>query len=49
VPRLLTPYMAGLTAIRMPLSNAAAKTELGWKLRYPTIDNGIAALFRRAA
>jgi len=49
VPRLLTPYMARLTAIRMPLSNAAAKTELGWKLRYPTIDNGIGGLARRAA
>jgi nucleoside-diphosphate-sugar epimerase len=49
LPRLLTPYMARLTAIRMPLSNAAAKAELGWQLRYPTIDNGIGGLARRAA
>jgi nucleoside-diphosphate-sugar epimerase len=49
LPRLVSPYMARMMSMRMPLSNAAAKTELGWRPRYSTIDDGIASLFRRAA
>jgi len=49
LPRLVAPYMARVTAIRMPLSNARAKAELGWEPKYPTIQDGIAQMFRYAA
>jgi 2-alkyl-3-oxoalkanoate reductase len=49
LPRLVAPYMARVTAIQMPLSNARAKAELGWELKYPTIQEGVAQMFRRAA
>lgn len=49
LPRLVAPYMARVTAIRMPLSNATAKSELGWKPKYPTMQHGIAEMFRHAA
>jgi nucleoside-diphosphate-sugar epimerase len=49
VPRLVAPYLARATAIRLPLSNAKAKAELGWAPRYPTIAQGIAQMFQRAA
>jgi nucleoside-diphosphate-sugar epimerase len=49
LPRLVAPYMARLTSMRMPLSNAKAKAELGWRLRYPTIRDGLAEMFSRAA
>ena len=47
--RLVAPYLARVTAIRLPLSNARAKAELGWKPEYPTIEQGVAQMFRRAA
>ncbi len=31
LPRLVSPYMARMTSVRLPLSNAKAKTELGWQ------------------
>ena len=49
LPRLVAPYLARVTAIRMPLSNARAKAELGWTPKYPTLEHGIAQIFRRAA
>ena len=49
LPRLLAPYMARMTSIRMPLSNARAKAELGWQPRYPTLRVGLAEIFRQAA
>jgi nucleoside-diphosphate-sugar epimerase len=49
LPRLVAPYMARMTAIRMPLSNARAKGELGWVPKYPTIQQGLAQMFQRAA
>jgi nucleoside-diphosphate-sugar epimerase len=49
LPRLVAPYMARVTAIRMPLSNARAKAELGWKPKYPTIQQGVEQMFRHAA
>jgi len=49
LPRLVAPYLARMMAIRMPLSNARAKAELGWKPKYPTIQQGLAQMFRRAA
>jgi len=47
--RLLTPYTARLISMRIPLSNAKAKTELGWRPAYPTIREGLASLARHAA
>jgi 2-alkyl-3-oxoalkanoate reductase len=49
LPRLVSPYMARVTSVRMPLSNARAKTELGWQPKYPTMRDGVARMFRRAA
>jgi nucleoside-diphosphate-sugar epimerase len=49
LPRLVAPYLARMTAMRMPLSNAKAKAELGWEPKYPTIQQGLAEMFRRAA
>jgi hypothetical protein len=41
--------MARLLTIRMPLSNAEAKAELGWQPKYPTVQDGLAQMFRQAA
>jgi nucleoside-diphosphate-sugar epimerase len=49
LPRLVAPYMARLTSIRMPLSNAKAKRDLGWTPKYPTMRDGLAQMFRDAA
>jgi 2-alkyl-3-oxoalkanoate reductase len=49
LPRLIAPYMARVTSVRMPLSNAKAKAELGWRPKYPTMRDGLARIFRRAA
>jgi len=49
LPQLLSPYMARLLTIRLPLSNAKARAELGWRPLYPTIRDGLAATVRRAA
>jgi nucleoside-diphosphate-sugar epimerase len=49
VPRLLAPYMARVTSVRMPLSNARAKAELGWRPAYPTLRDGLARMFQQAA
>jgi nucleoside-diphosphate-sugar epimerase len=49
LPRLVAPYIARLTSIRMPLSNAKAKRDLGWTPKYPTMRDGLAQMFRDAA
>ena len=49
LPRLVAPYMARMTTIRMPLSNASAKADLGWRPTYATIRDGLAHMFRQAA
>jgi nucleoside-diphosphate-sugar epimerase len=49
LPRLVAPYMARFTSIRMPLSNAKAKAELGWRPKYSTMRDGLADMFRHAA
>jgi nucleoside-diphosphate-sugar epimerase len=49
LPRLVAPYLARVMSMRMPLSNARAKAELGWRPRYPTLGDGLAQMFRRAA
>jgi nucleoside-diphosphate-sugar epimerase len=49
VPRLVSPFMAGLMSIRLPLSNAKARAELGWAPRYPTWREGVAGMAEWAA
>jgi nucleoside-diphosphate-sugar epimerase len=49
LPRLVAPYMARVLSIRMPLSNAKAKADLGWRPTYSTMRDGLAGMFRRAA
>lgn len=49
VPRLLSPYMAGFMSMRIPLSNAKARAEFGWRPKYPTWREGIAEMIERAA
>lgn len=49
LPRLVAPYMARITSMRLPLSNEKAKAELGWRPRYSTMRDGLAEMFRRAA
>jgi nucleoside-diphosphate-sugar epimerase len=49
LPRLVAPYMARMTSTRMPLSNAKAKAELGWRPKYATMREGLAQMFRQAA
>jgi nucleoside-diphosphate-sugar epimerase len=46
LPRLLAPYMARMTSVRMPLSNQKARVELGWHPRYATMSEGLAAMLR---
>jgi nucleoside-diphosphate-sugar epimerase len=49
VPRLLMPYFARILAVRLPLSNARARAELGWRPSYPTVRDGLARTSLRAA
>jgi nucleoside-diphosphate-sugar epimerase len=48
VPRLLAPYLAQVLSVRLPLSNAKARAELGWRPRYPTIREGYSSALRTA-
>lgn len=49
IPRLLSPYMARITSVRLPLSNAKARAELGWRPAYPTMRDGLAKTMSSAA
>jgi nucleoside-diphosphate-sugar epimerase len=49
LPRLLAPYVARITSIRLSLSNERAMHELGWRPRYTTMRDGLAQMFQRAA
>lgn len=49
LPQLISPYMARMISIRLPLSNVKAKTELGWHLKYKTMREGLAHMFHKAA
>ena len=49
IPRLLAPSMSRRISMRMPLSNAKAKAELGWRLKYPTLREGLVPIARQAA
>ena len=47
--RLLSPYLAGMTEMRLPLSNAKARAELDWRPSFPTWRDGLAHMTARAA
>jgi nucleoside-diphosphate-sugar epimerase len=47
--RLAAPYMAGLLAVRRPLSNADARRDLGWAPSYPSYREGLRQTLGRAA
>lgn len=49
IPRLIAPFMARITAVRLPLSNAQARRELGWRPAYPTMREGLAKTLADAA
>ena len=49
LPKLLAPYMAGITSVRLPLSNTKARAELGWRPRYPTYREGLREVLHQAA
>jgi len=38
-----------MTSVRLSLSNAKAKSELGWQPAYPTVRDGMARMLRQAA
>ena len=49
IARVVAPYMSQLISMRVPLSNASAKAELGWRPKYPTLREGLVSIPRRAA
>jgi 2-alkyl-3-oxoalkanoate reductase len=49
LPRFLSPYMARMLELRLPLSNEKARIDLGWQPAYPTIHDGLPPVLRRAA
>jgi nucleoside-diphosphate-sugar epimerase len=48
IPKLLSPYMAGLLALQLPLSNAKARADLQWRPAYPTWREGVSQTLRAA-
>jgi nucleoside-diphosphate-sugar epimerase len=40
--------MARMLSIQLPLSNQAAKAELGWRPKYPTLRDGMSQMFEHA-
>jgi nucleoside-diphosphate-sugar epimerase len=49
LPRLLAPYMARMLDMQLPLSNAQARSDLGWVPRYATWTEGVREMLDRAA
>ena len=49
IPRLLAPYLARITALRYPVSNAAARRDLDWRPKYPTFRDGLREIPIKAA
>ena len=49
LPRLVAPYMARMIALRLPLSNATAGADMGWRPAFPTIREGLRRTLQRAA
>ena len=49
LPRLVSPFLALMASLRLPLSNAEAKAALGWRPAFPTVQEGLAQTIARAA
>lgn len=49
LPRLISPFLAMMTSLRLPLCNHAAKVALDWRLAFPTVQEGLAQTLGRAA
>jgi nucleoside-diphosphate-sugar epimerase len=49
LPRVVSPYLALMTSLRLPLSNSDARTALGWRPVFPTVQEGLAHAIARAA
>jgi 2-alkyl-3-oxoalkanoate reductase len=49
LPKLLIPFMAGMLAVQLPLSNKKARTELGWSPAFPTVREGLTDIVGHAA
>jgi 2-alkyl-3-oxoalkanoate reductase len=49
LPKLVAPYAARMLSTRLPLSNAKAKTELGWRPAFPTVRDGLAHMFAESS
>lgn len=49
LPRLLMPFRARMISMRLPLSNAHARAELGWRPLYPSWRDGLSKTFSQAA
>jgi nucleoside-diphosphate-sugar epimerase len=47
--KMMMPYRARMLSTRLPLSNARARAELGWRPMYPTFSDGLSKSFSRAA
>jgi 2-alkyl-3-oxoalkanoate reductase len=47
--RLLAPYLAQITSLRMTLSNAPARADLGWQPAFPTFREGLDDVVHHAA
>lgn len=48
LPRLLSRYLATMTALRWPLSDTEARAALGWHPAFATIREGLAETVARA-
>jgi nucleoside-diphosphate-sugar epimerase len=49
LPRLVSPYLARMTSLRLPLSNAMARAALGWQPAFLTMRQGLSETMGRAA
>jgi nucleoside-diphosphate-sugar epimerase len=49
LPKLLAPYLARITSLRVPLSNAKARADMGWEPAYPSYREGLRDVVRTAA
>lgn len=49
LPRLVAPYLARMMTVRLPLSNAKAREELGWRPMFPNVREGLRQTVERAA
>ena len=48
IPKLIMPYMARVISVRLPLSNAKARAELGWRPKYRTMREGLTQMLGHA-